>query len=80
MWLCARILKRLRPGAERSDLCMGDMQGLQCHADLVSLAFQLYFIGLHDLLNGSANIPQTRINSSLLNACTQTLQTMRCKR
>ena len=42
-------------------------------SDLVGLAFQLYFVGLHDLLNGSANIPQPRINSSLLNACTQTL-------
>ncbi len=61
----------MRPGAERSDLRMGDMHGLQCHADLVSLAFQLYLIGLHDLLN--ANISQTCINSSLLNACSQTL-------
>lgn len=42
-------------------------------SDLVGFAFQLYVIGLHDFLNGSAHISQTCINSSLLNACSQNL-------
>ncbi len=63
----------MRPGAERSDLYMVICKACEAISDLVGFAFQLYFVGLHDLLNGSANIPQMRINSSLLNACSQTL-------